>query len=81
MKLLRLAGLVSLFAVCSMLMPFAGLETARAASDYYGCWTDCCERGVSAGGFGSTVDEAYQNLSCEGHGGVCGPIECDPISN
>jgi len=80
MKLLRLVGLVSLFAVCLMLTPFAGLETARAAPGRYGCWADCCAHGVSAGGFGDSVDEAYQNLSCDGYGGICSEIECDPIN-
>jgi hypothetical protein len=72
MKLLRMVGLVSLLAV-------AGLETASAGGGaYYGCWVDCCQTGYSAGGFGDTVDQAWQNLSCEGHGGMCGTIECEP---
>lgn len=77
MKWLRMLGLVSIVTVA-----LTGLETARASAvghDYYGCWAECCEPGVSAGGFGSTVDEAWQNLSCEGYGGMCGDIECDPI--
>jgi hypothetical protein len=77
MKLLRMLGLVSIFAVS-----LTGLETARATASsggYFGCWVECCEIGVSTGGFGNTVDEAWQNLSCEGHGGMCGTIECDPI--
>lgn len=81
MKILRLVGLVSFLAVFSMLTPFAGLETARASGGRFGCWADCCAPGVSAGGFGDTVDQAYQNLSCEGYGGICSEIECDPISN
>ncbi len=72
MKLLRMVGLVSLLAV-------AGLETAGAVGgSYYGCWVDCCSPGVSAGGYGDTVDQAWQNLSCEGYGGMCGTIECEP---
>lgn len=76
MKILRLVGLVSLFAVCSMLTLFAG--RAHAVGNNYSCTTHCCG-GTSATGLGYTVDEAYQNLSCEVGGGVCGPIYCEPI--
>ena len=78
MKLLRLVGLVSLFAVCLMLMPFAGVETARAAATGYGCYANCCGGGWAMG-VGDTVDQAWQTLNC-GSYGVCGTIECEQIN-
>jgi hypothetical protein len=73
MKILRLVCLVSLFALCSMLTPFA---SAASGGNYYTCSTTCCS-GTRASGGSDTLDQAYQNLSCDGFGGVCGPINCD----
>ena len=71
--LLRAAGLVSIFAICS-------LNSARASGGYsYRCDVACCQSGWSGEGFGDTVDEAWQNVTCEGHGGMCGTIECEEL--
>lgn len=78
MKLLRLVGLVSLFAVCLMLMPSVGIETARAAPGRFGCYVDCCDGGWCIG-YGETVDQAWQNTSCGGPGTMCGTIECNQL--
>ena len=85
MKFLRIVGLVSVLGVCSLLKPFLGLETARAGGSLYdesysyGCYVDCCETGWSAEGFGDSVDEAWRNVTCSGHGGMCGTIECEQL--
>ncbi len=74
MKWLRMLGLASV-----LTYSLTGLDVARAAPTDWGCYVECCEIGYSVNSRGATVDEAWQNLSCEGHGGMCGTIECDPI--
>ena len=77
-NLLRAAGLVALFAVCSLM---TSVTSSVSAAPGYGwrCDVDCCQYGWSASGFGDSVDEAWQNVTCEGHGGMCGTIECEEM--